>query len=75
MRYTTASSASVRSGKSSLGGTRYGMPAWRIFDFARTRRCAIVVGSTRKARAISSVVRPPMVRSVSATCASSASAG
>ena len=35
-----------------------------------------MVGSgTRNARAISSVVRPPSVRSVSATCASSASAG
>ena len=51
------------------------MPAARIFRFARTSRCAIVGSGTRNARAISSVVRPPSVRSVSATCASSASAG
>jgi len=35
----------------------------------------IVSNGTRKARAISSVERPPSVRSVSPTCASSASAG
>ena len=51
------------------------MPAARIFRFARTSRCAIVASGTRNARAISSVVSPPSVRSVSATCASSASAG
>ena len=47
----------------------------RIFVFARTRRWAIVAGAIRNARAISSVVRPPSVRSVNATWASSASAG
>ena len=51
------------------------MPAAVIFRLARTSRCAIVASGTRNARAISSVVRPPSVRSVSATCASSASAG
>ena len=51
------------------------MPAARIFFFARTSRFAMVGSGTRKARAISSVVRPPSVRRVSATWASSASAG
>ena len=51
------------------------MPASRIFRFARTSRWAIVGSGTRKARAISGVVRPPRVRSVSATRASIASAG
>ena len=49
--------------------------ASRIFPVARTSRCAIVGTGTRNARAISSVVRPQIVRSVSATCASRASAG
>ena len=51
------------------------MPAALIFRLARTSRLAIVGSGTRKARAISSVVSPPSVRSVSATCASTASAG
>ena len=51
------------------------MPASRIFFFARTSRCASVGSGTRNARAISGVVRPPSVRSVSATAASGASAG
>ena len=62
-------------GQQMVGGTRNGMPAARIFRFARTSRCAIVASGTRNARAISSVVRPPSVRSVNATWASSASAG
>src|SRR5215510_11248134 len=51
------------------------MRATRIFAFARTIRCAMVGTGTRNARAISSVDNPPSVRSVSATCASVASAG
>ena len=51
------------------------MPAALILRLARTRRLAIVCSGTRKARAVSSVVSPPSVRSVSATWASSASAG
>ena len=43
--------------------------------FARTSRLAIVSSGTRNARAISSVASPPSARSVSATWASSASAG
>src|SRR5215203_951793 len=51
------------------------MPALRILRLARTRRLAIVGSETRKARAISEVVSPASVLSVSATLASSASAG
>ena len=42
---------------------------------ARTMRCAMVGSGTRNARAISSVVRPPSRRSVSATRASVDSTG
>ncbi len=42
---------------------------------ARTMRCATVGSGTRKARAISSVVRPPISLSVSATRASGDSSG
>ena len=42
---------------------------------AREIRCPIVRGSTRNARAISSVLRPPTIRRVSATRASRESAG
>ena len=38
--------------------------------FARTMRCCMVATGTRNMRAISSVLRPPTMRSVSATCAS-----
>ena len=48
--------------------------AW-IFFFARTIRWASVASGTRNARAISGVVSPPSVRRVSATRASSGSAG
>jgi DNA-binding SARP family transcriptional activator len=46
-----------------------------ILAFARVIRCPIAVSCTRKARAISDTVRPPTMRSVSATRVSSASAG
>jgi len=51
------------------------MRAARILFLARTSRCAIVVGDTRNARAISSVDKPHNVRSDSATCAAGAMAG
>src|SRR6266508_5191660 len=51
------------------------MPAARIFCLARTSRCPIVGSGTRKARAISAMLKPPSVRKVSATCASRFSAG
>src|SRR5256885_3720279 len=75
MRYSTARTSSIRSGSASRSGTRNGMRASTIFLFARTSRCAIVASGTRNARAISPVVRPATERSVSATCASRASAG
>ncbi len=75
IRYTTASTASSRSGSRWPGGTANGMAASRILCLARVRRLLIVSNGTRKARAISSVERPPSVRRVSPTCASSASAG
>ena len=46
-----------------------------ILPLARTRRLAIVASGTRSARAISAVDRPHSVRRLSATRASSASAG
>ncbi len=51
------------------------MPAALILRFARVRRWLIVGSGTRNARAISSVVTPPRVRKVSATCDSTDNAG
>ena len=51
------------------------MRASRIFALARTIRWATVDGLVRKARAISSVVRPQTSRSVIATWASGGKAG
>ena len=51
------------------------MRASRILALARTMRWASVDGAVRKARAISSVVKPQTSRSVSATRASGARAG
>ena len=65
----------MRSGSRCAGGTRYGIPAPAILSLARTSRLAIVGSDTRNARAISAVVRPASVRSVSATRPSSGSAG
>ncbi len=74
-RYTHASTPGTRSGIRCAGGTRNGMPAWRIFAFARVSRCATVCSGCRKARAISAVRNPHTRRSVRATCAGRASAG
>src|SRR2546428_3955851 len=57
------------------GGTSKGTRASRRVRLARTIRWAMVASGTRKARAISSVVRPPSRRSVSATRASVESTG
>ena len=65
----------TRVGRASVDGTRKGTRAALILAFARVIRCPIAVSCTRKARAISGTVRPPTIRSVSATRASSASAG
>ena len=51
------------------------MRAWAILFFARTRRCAVVASGSRNARAISRVESPQSVRSASAICAGTASAG
>ena len=51
------------------------MPALRILLLARNSRWAMVFSGTRNACAISAVVSPASVRSVSATCASRCSAG
>ena len=52
-----------------------GMPAARIFRFARTRRCCTACSVSKNARAISRDESPPTVRSVSATRASTGKAG
>src|SRR6185312_13961412 len=57
------------------GGILNGIPAPWILRLARTSRCAIVASETRNARAISPVESPPSERRISATCASSPSAG
>ena len=54
---------------------RYGMPASRILRLALTSRWARVDSGTRKARAISGVLKPPSVRRVSATRPSIGRAG
>jgi len=51
------------------------MRASRIFALARTMRWATVEAPVRKARAISSVVRPQTSRNVRAICASGGRAG
>ena len=71
----TASTDRSRSGRSASSGTRYGILASRILRLARTSRCAMVASGTRNAREISAVSRPPSRRRVSATWASTASAG
>ena len=71
----TASTVSKRSESAWPAGISNGMPVSLILTLARERRRFIVSSETRNARAISSVVRPPTARRISATWASSASAG
>ena len=71
----TASAASTRAGSSPAAGTANGIRAAAIFFFARVSRAAIVGSLTRNACATSGVDTPQTSRSVSATCASRASAG
>ncbi len=54
---------------------RIAPPAALIAALARLMRCAIVASGTRKALAISAVVRPPTARSVSASCDGGDTAG
>src|SRR5579859_2667686 len=66
----TSSTEASRAARSAPRGASKLSPALAIVFFARTMRWAIVASLARKARAISSVARPPMTRSVSAARAS-----
>src|SRR6266481_2652129 len=66
----TSSTEERRAASSPPRGTSKGTCASARVRLARTIRWAMVGSGTRKARAISSVVRPPSKRSVSATRAS-----
>src|SRR6266849_554932 len=71
----TCSTDERRAARSSPRGTSNTTPFSASVRLARTIRWAMVGSGTRKARAISSVVRPPRRRSVSATRASVESTG
>jgi hypothetical protein len=71
----TPSTDARRAASWSAPGTSNGTFAAPSVRFRRTMRCAIVASGTRNARAISSVVRPPSRRRVSATRASVDSTG
>ncbi len=71
----TSSTDDRRSARSSARGTSKGTCFSASVRLARTMRWETVDSDTRKARAISSVVRPPSKRSVSATRASVDSTG
>ena len=71
----TSSTDDSRGASSSPLGTSNGTWASASVRLARTMRCATVASETRKARAISAVVRPPSSRSVSAIRASVESTG
>src|SRR5687768_8293253 len=71
----TASTAGKRWASSSRSGPSYGISRSRRVRLAPTSRWAMVVSGTRNAWAISAVVRPPIIRSVSATRPSGDSPG
>ena len=71
----TSSTDDRRAASSAPRGTSKGTRASARVRLARTMRWATVGSGTRNARAISSVVRPPSRRSVSATRASVESTG
>src|SRR3954468_15452323 len=71
----TSSTDDSRAVNSGPVGTSKGTCAAVSVRLARTIRCASVASGTRNARAISSVVRPPTRRRVSATRASRLSTG
>src|SRR6188508_3170078 len=71
----TSSTEGSRPARSAPRGTSKVNPAFAIAFFARTMRCAIAASLDRKARAISSVVRPPTTLRVSAARASGDSRG
>jgi hypothetical protein len=53
----------------------YGIPPSRILVFARTRRCPMVVGDTRKAWAMRAASSPRTVCIMSGVCIAGAMAG
>src|SRR5262245_27758428 len=71
----TSSTEGSRAARSGPRGTSKANPAFAMAFFARTIRCAIVTSFDRKARAISSVVKPPTTLRVSAARASGGSMG
>jgi hypothetical protein len=73
--YSTLRTPPSRSRRSSDGGSSNGTPAAAIVFSARVIRAWTVGTGTRNARAISSLARPPTVRSVRATRASGESTG
>ncbi len=75
IRYSTWSTTFRRSSRSSAGGISNVAPAALMCCLARLMRCAIVDSGTRKAWAISAVVRPPTARKVSASCDGADSVG
>src|SRR6266566_4756283 len=59
MRYSTCSTATIRSERSARGGMANSAPLALIRCLARLMRWATVASGTRNARAISAVVSPP----------------
>ncbi len=75
IRYSTCSTASRRARHSSSAGGANGRSRAASRFLARVIRCAIVASGSRKARAISAVVRPPTARKVRAIALAGGSAG
>jgi hypothetical protein len=75
IRYSTCSTAEIRSERSAGGGIRNAAPLALIRGLARLMRWPIVASGTRNARAISAVLSPPTARNVSATWETAGSAG
>lgn len=72
--FVRSRSSIVRPGRSSAAGMRSGMRAAEMFALVRVIRALIVVSCAMNARAILGTLSPPTVRSISASCASMASA-
>src|SRR5207253_1417624 len=62
IRYSTCRTAGSRPARSCGEGRRNGTPEALMVCFARLILCAIVASGTRKALAISAVVKPPTAR-------------
>src|SRR5262245_29727335 len=70
-----SSTAPSRGGSSCSGGTSKGIPVARILRFARTSRCPIVAGGTRKAWAMRAASSPSTVCSMRGVCSAGSIAG